>query len=765
MKEKLKEYRKKRNFTNTNEPFGKQFKSKKKLRYVIQMHQASHLHYDFRLEWDGVLLSWAVPKGPSLNTKDKRLAVRTEDHPLEYQEFEGVIPKGEYGGGVVLIFDQGYWYPTIDVDSGLKEGVLKFVIEGERIKGAFTLIKMKDNNWLLIKEKDKYAKKSTGIGRYKRSVVTNRTLKEIDDASMISCPNVELALLNEEVPEGKEWIYEIKYDGYRMVAELNKGNVQLFSRNKQNITHKFPELKEDLEKLQSTSMILDGEVIMEDDKGRSSFSALQQSIKEKNTGNAVYMVFDILFLNGKDLRDEPLKKRKEILQKVLNKKKLSHILYSNCFKCDGEALLKKVEALDLEGIVAKNLNSKYLGKRSGNWIKIKCRKSDEFLILGYEKSTKRSIKNLILGAYENQKVVYRGKVGTGFASDSEDLLKLFKKYQTKSPAVAISKSPNIVFLKPHFIAEIDFAEYTSKGLLRQASFKGLRNDKNTSDLKKNKDMNVDYPLTSPERIIFAKKKITKRDVMAYYQKIASLMLPYIYERPMSVMRVNDSLENAFYKKHPTSKKEHGIKIFKKGGKEYFFIGEEQGVFSEVQNGTVEFHIGASSYPHLNKPNYMVFDFDPDEKLSIAQVRQGVKHLKQILNKLNLRGFLKVSGGKGYHVVVPFKEVKDWKTFSSFAFKVAKLMEDTWTDLYTTSISKKNRHNKIFIDYLRNKEGATSVAPYSLRARPNASVSMPIFWTELDKVEPDAIDMKRALERIKKNPWRDFEKVRNKQILK
>lgn len=582
---------------------------------------------------------------------------------------------------------------------------------------------------------------------------------------MISCPDVELALLNEEVPEGKEWIYEIKYDGYRMIASISKRNVHLFSRNKLDITHKFPFLKEELEKLPVTSIVIDGEVIVEDEKGRSSFSSLQQSIKVKDTENALYMVFDILYLNGKDLRNETLKTRKEILEKILKKKKLSHIIYSNTFKCSGKALLKKVESFDLEGIIAKNLNSKYLGKRSGNWIKIKCRKSDEFLILGYEKSTSRSLKNLVLGTYENNKIKYIGKVGTGFKENSKDLIALFNKYQTDKPAISLDKSHNIIYLKPKLVAEIDFAEYTSKGLLRQASFKGLRNDKTTSDLMENKDTNIDIQLTSPKRIVFPKKKITKKDVLDYYQKVAPLMLPCIYNRPMSVMRVNDDLENAFYKKHPILKNEQGIKIFKREGKEYFCIEKEQGIFSEVQNGTVEFHIGAANYPHLNKPNYMVFDFDPDEKLNIEQVRQGVKHLKKILDNLHLRGFLKLSGGKGYHVVIPFSEVKSWKAFSSFAFEIAKLMEDTWPDLYTTSMSKKKRHNKIFIDYLRNKEKATSVAPYSLRARKNASVSMPIYWSELDKLEPDSIDMEKALKRLKKNPWLDFIKVQSKQILK
>lgn len=769
MKNKLSTYINKRDFNKTPEPVGKIKNSQKGLHYVMQFHAARKDHYDFRLEWNGVLLSWAVPKGPSLNPQDKRLAVQTEDHPLDYRNFEGNIPLGQYGGGTVLLFDSGYWNPLNDVKKGLKEGLIKFVLKGKRLMGKFMLVRMEKDNWLLIKEKDEFAQKTNGISQYKTSVKSGKTFKEIANLSKnpFSKINVELALLSETVPNGRDWLYEIKFDGYRIIGEIENKNVVLYTRNHQNYTSKFPSIEKSLIELsQGRAMILDGEIVFSDETGRSNFFMLQNAIKIKDTSQVDYVVFDILSLDGEDLRDLPLIERKMILENLL-KKANKNIIYSRHLIGNGEVLLDKVKQLSLEGIIAKKKNSVYSGKRSGNWLKIKCRKSSEFIIGGYELSNKKEgqIKSLYLGEYKNEQFVYVGKVGSGIdRKKSQELIQLFKSYTTKKTYFEKGKK-DIIYLKPHFICEVEFAEFTTQGLLRQASFKAIREDKKVKDLK-NKDTEIE--ITSPDKIIYPLEKIRKIDIVEYYQQVAPYMMKYIINRPLAAIRCNQGIDKTFFKKHP-DKNKLGIDIFsinnKEGKKqEYYSINEKLGIIEEVQSGTLEFHIWGCTKDNLNEPDYMVFDLDPDEGMELSQVRRGVKHLKMILDDCHLTSFLKTSGGKGYHVIVPFSQVKDWDTFEDFSHKIALLMESMWPSLYTTNMSKQKRKNKIFIDWLRNKKGSTSVAPYSLRARDNASVSMPIAWSELDKIAPDEITIKEVLMRLKKNPWRNFMKIKEKQKL-
>lgn len=774
MENKLSKYKTKRDFTKTPEPHGEKHKSNKKLHYVIQYHEARAKHYDFRLEWKGVLLSWAVPKGPSFNPADKRLAVHTEDHPFEYKDFEGLIPQGNYGAGTVMLFDQGYWSPLDDVEKSLKKGMLKFVVFGERIKGKFMLLKMQEDNWLLIKEKDEFAKKSSGISKFKTSIKSGKTITQIakNNVNPFSKVDVELALLANEVPLGKNWIYEIKYDGYRIISEIENNKVTLLSRNHLDYTDKFPEITKSLLKIsKGKSMILDGEVIYSDNEGKSNFSFLQKAIKNKNTEESSYVIFDILSYNGEDLRDVPLLKRKAILEKILNNCP-DNIVFSKHLSGNGKALFNKAQKLSLEGIIAKKTDSLYLGKRSGNWLKIKCRKSSEFLICGYELSSKKkdNIKSLLLCDNIKNKLVYVGKVGSGISLENGcDLIKIFNNYKTNRKTFENDlKSKNIIYLKPHFIAEVEYQEFTSEGLLRQASFKGIREDKDLNSYQ-NKDTKKEIILSNPDKIVFPKDKITKQDIFAYYSKIGSKMLKFIKDRPLAVIRCNQGIDKAFFKKHPDSIKE-GIDVFtikskSKETKEYFSISSIEGILNEIQLGTVEFHVWGAQKDYLNHPNYMVFDLDPDDNVTLLQLREGVKHLKKVLDSFNLKSFLKTSGGKGYHIVVPFSNVKDWDIFEKFSKNIALLMEEKWPDLYTSNMSKSKRKNKIFIDYLRNKKGSTSVAPYSLRARVTAPVSIPISWSELDKIKPNEITLSLALKRMNKNPWKNFFQVMETQTLK
>ena len=464
---KLKEYNRKRNFKLTNEPKGRTNKKNNNLRFVIQFHQARAKHYDFRLEHEGVLLSWAVPKGLSLNPKDKRLAVMVEPHPIDYMNFEGIIPKGNYGAGTVEIFDKGYYTPLKDINKGLEKGHLKIILKGEKLNGEFSIVKIEQNNWLIIKSMDNFA--------------TNKQInKKIKNP--FSFTSVQLASLSNKIPNGKDWIFEIKYDGYRILSIFENGNINLFTRNNKDYTHKFPSIKESLSKLNCQACILDGEIVVFDKNGKTDFSALQESIK-KNLDNVYYVVFDLLALNGEDLRNLSLKQRKEKLERLVYNQ--ANIIYSNHIN-DGKASFEFARQNNLEGIIAKKINSQYSGGRNGDWLKIKCYMRQEFIITGFTTTEKnKRLSALILGYYENQELKYVGKVGTGFSEKTKlELIKIFKPLLTKTSSFpTILKNENVHWLSPKLVAEIQFTELTKDKILRQPSFIALRLDKDAKEVK------------------------------------------------------------------------------------------------------------------------------------------------------------------------------------------------------------------------------------------------------------------------------------------
>lgn len=863
----LKEYQKKRNFSKTSEPKGnkkliskkvkeknlnreklsqvdedlkksnknllKNSKNNKKVEndkknkklFVIQYHLARREHYDLRLEYNGVLISFAVPKGPSYNVKDKRLAVKVEDHPIEYADFEGVIPKGEYGGGIVMLWDKGKYIEVEDFKTGLKKGVLKFEVFGERIKGKWTLIKLKneeDDNWLLIKEKDEYSKNSSGISKFTKSIKSGLTSKQIENKEkkkVIKNPfeklEPKLAKLITSFPTTNDYIYEIKFDGYRIIAFIENGKVTLKTRNNIDYTNKFPEIVESLEEFFfDKSMVLDGEMIVQDAKGRSDFGLLQNHMKNDNKNQLIYMIFDLISLNGEDLKDTLLINRKEKLE-VLLKNSPTNLQYTEHIEKNGKNMFENACKIGLEGVILKKKNSHYNGKRDDDWLKIKCYRRQEFVIGGYTLSSKKEhgIGALLLGVYENGEFIFMGKAGTGINSENANILKKkFKNLEIKtSPFLNFKQSKEkTIFLKPKLIAEVQYAEITKENNLRQASFKGLRGDKEAEDvvleeidknkskeekvenenlknkvkndkqkqrkkekkvsdekvLKKEKEKDIKIcgvKISNPEKIVFKKDKIKKINIINYYEKVSKRMLPFVENRLLSVVRCHEGLE-CFYKKHPNFKSPY-IKTKKVSNEKenYFFIFSKEGLILEAQLGTIEFHTWGSTVNNLNKPDIMVFDLDPDEKLDIKKVREGVKDLKKILDSLKLKSFLKTSGGKGYHIVIPFKPSVNFEKFKEFSEKIANLMEEKWPEKYTTNIRKENRKGKILIDYFRNGKGATSVAPYSIRARDGAKVSMPISFRELDKIKPNEIDIYNAIVRIKKgNPWKNFFNV-NQEI--
>jgi bifunctional non-homologous end joining protein LigD len=796
--ETLTEYNKNRDFSLTAEPEGKLKKSEDSLRYLVQHHIARRDHYDFRLEWKGALLSWAVPKGPSFNVEDKRLAIRVEDHPLDYRDFEGTIPKGEYGGGTVMLWDEGYWEPYGDIDEGLRKGALKFTLYGMRLKGKWALIKIKDDkddkeNWLLFKEKDEYAENKENIAEYDKSIRTGRTMEEITEGKRENAAknpfdraDVQLAKPIKDIPKGDDWVYEVKYDGYRILGFVESNKVRLISRNNKDYTHTFRSVAQSLADMaKGRVMVLDGEIAVTNSEGRTDFQALQGYIKNPKGKGLTYIIFDLLSLEGEDLRNMPLLERKSRLE-ALMKEAPENLHYSRHVIGKGAESFKAACGANMEGIVGKRGNSPYSGTRNGDWVKIKCDNRQEFVVGGYTLSDKKNsgISSLLLGVYEGEDLIYVGRAGSGLTeADNEQMTKKFKDLLKNSSPFRNTPKPStsekFFWLEPRFAAEVRFAEWTSDNLLRQASFKGLREDKNVKEIirenaakespeedKELESVNTveDIKITHPDKVIFDDPRVTKQEVIKYYSEVSRLMLPYLSGRILSIVRCPQGVSKAcFYKKHPGPGSTGIVTVSvtnEKGEKDdFFYIESDEGLLSEAQMGTLEFHTWGSRYKDIDKPDIMVFDLDPDEGLSIDKVRQGVLDLKEILSELKLKSYLKTSGGKGYHVVVPFKPSVNWNVFYDFARRIAEVMDGKWPDRYTTNVRKVKRADKIFIDWMRNGRGATSVAPYSLRARKGAKVSMPIEWDELNTVAPDGIDMKEALNRLNApDPWKDFFKT-------
>ena len=701
MTAKLNEYNLKRNFARTLEPEGITEIAQEGLRYVVQHHLARRDHYDFRLEWEGALLSWAVPKGPSYDTRDKRLAVRVEEHPLEYRNFEGTIPKGEYGGGVVMLWDEGYWEPHGDVAEGLGAGVLKFVLNGRRLKGKWALVRLKgkagekQENWLLLKEKDEYTKTADGISEFTTSIRTGRTMTDIEegeDEKITSNPfsntSVQLARLVHTPPKGEDWLYELKYDGYRILTYIEGNSVRLITRNGNDYTERFKDVASSLvEWAGGRAMILDGEMAITDAAGKTDFQALQNYLKNPRTMNLTYIVFDLLALDGADLRGHLLIDRKETLE-VLLQGAPQNLHYSRHVRGNGQEGFRTACEAGMEGIVGKKANSVYSGVRNGDWIKLKCDQRQEFVIGGYTLSDRKTsgVSSLLLGVYAGGELVYAGRAGTGLSEATmKELAGKFADLQRMESPFQLAPKPRskekITWLEPELVAEIKFAEWTAENLLRQASFKGLRRDKNPRDIKKeNADENKadeevqpssssanetvrvveantngiiieGIKISNPGKVIFADPEITKGDVIRYYDQVAKRMLPYVSHRVLSIVRCPKGIaQTCFYKKHPGpgSLGIVTIPISTSDGKleDYFYIENTSGLIAEAQMGTLEFHIWGSRVDELEKPDLMVFDLDPDEGMDLSRVREGVRDVKNILAELSLNSYLKTSGAKG-----------------------------------------------------------------------------------------------------------------------
>ncbi|RJY08719.1 DNA ligase D [Aurantiacibacter aquimixticola] len=793
----LAEYNSKRDFEKTPEPSGKRAPSANGNRFIVQKHDATRLHWDLRLEIDGVLKSWAVTKGPSPDPDIKRLAVRTEDHPMSYADFEGTIPKGEYGGGTVMLWDCGTWEPIAGKSAkDLENGHLHFCLSGERMKGEWLLIRLKKKpgekreNWLLRKLQDEYAEPGDGlVERELTSVLTGRSMAEIasdkqgeyalagkkDDAflaqmekasahnsrkrkSKASAPlpkfrKPQLATLVDEVPTGNGWMHEIKFDGYRALVAARGGEVRVYTRNGKDWTDKFAPLAQAVAALHLPSCLIDGEIVALDSDGNPDFSTLQKVLKRgkgaQGATDALQLhAFDLLELGGQDLTDLPNIERKERLE-ALFKNAADPVFVADHVIGSGEALYKAMCDAGQEGIIAKKVDTPYRSRRSKSWVKVKCIRRQEFVIVGWKASTakNRPFASLLMAQHEGGELVYKGNVGTGFtADDLDELAGKLKRLERKTPPVEIDKASarGVTWVTPKLVAEIAFAEFTAGGNIRHGSYLGLRDDKPAAKVKPEQPSPTSRDdavnISSRERVIFPDSGQTKGELADYYEAVAPIMLPFAASRPISLVRCPQGrARKCFFQKHDNGGLGDAVRSVpireKDGGREdYIFIDDARGLLQCVQMGTIEFHGWASRSGDVEAPDRMVFDLDPDEGLGFDDVKTAARDIRDRLADLGIVSFAMLSGGKGVHVVVPLSPGHSWDAHKDFAKRFAEALSLAEPERFTATMSKAKRKGKIFIDWLRNQRGSTAVLPYSARARSGAPVAVPVAWNELRKLE-------------------------------
>jgi len=780
-------YHGKRDFGQTPEPADPGQSSATALRYSMQKHDATRLHWDLRLEWQGVLLSWAVTRGPSADPADKRLAVRTEDHPLSYLTFEGVIPKGNYGAGTVMLWDIGHWQPFHDVADGLAEGHLHFALHGRRNTGNWSLVRMKGKragdkgreNWLMVKDRDAAATEAQLVERHLTSVATGRDLEGIAagaeampfgparKAAMPRFRKPQLATAVKDLPTGESWLHEVKHDGYRAQVAIGRGGARIYTRSGLDWSDKFAPLLPPLAELPADTALIDGEIVA--GAGLQGFAALQAAIKEG--GPFVFYAFDLLHLNGTDLAPLPQTERRAAVEKLLAEVPARGLVQlSPAIEGDAAPVLEAICEAGGEGIVSKLANAPWRGGRSTAWLKVKCSRRAEFVICGWQPSDKRgrAFSSLLLATREGGKLVYRGKVGTGFddAAQEDIATRLAALARPKSPLEeAPAETRGARWVSPDMVAEVVYAEITPEGRVRHARFIALREDKPAMEVEMETEIPSGdrtlvrgTPISSPDRVIFPKPKTTKLDLARYYDAMADRILPTLADRPCSLLRLPSGLEGErFFQKHagkgfPKAIRSLPIEEKDGGTEEYIYIADAEGLVGAAQMGTVEFHPWGARRDRLNRPERLVFDLDPDEGLGFAAVRRGAFDLRDKLEDLGLGSWPMVSGGKGVHVIVPLRRTAGWDTVKLFAQLFATLLATGQPDRYTATMAKAARKGRIFIDWLRNERGATAIAPFSVRARPGAPVAVPVSWNELAKLRrADCFGMAKARERA----WSDL----------
>jgi bifunctional non-homologous end joining protein LigD len=758
------------------------------LRYYIQRHDATRLHYDFRLELEGVLKSWAVPKGPSLDPGDKRLAMQTEDHPLEYGEFEGVIPEKQYGAGDVLLWDKGEWFPEDD-DPGaaLRKGRLHFRLEGEKLRGSWILTRTSRGDerpaWLLIKRNDDAVRKGYDIVAERPESVKKppRRAKRSKKSELPQFITPQLATLVTQPPKAGDWVYEVKHDGYRMLARLSAKGVRLFTRSGKDWTEKLPHLARALKKLKLEGAWLDGEIVVLRPDGRSSFQALQNAFEHGRDAQIVYYVFDAPFLDGHDLRELPLRERKRRLREALGHAPAT-IRFSDDLTGTAQEVLDHACKLNLEGLIGKQADSVYVAGRTKSWIKLKCRQRQDFVIAGYTApgGSRHGFGAIVVGVYERPgKLVYAGKVGTGF--DDELLASLSRKFaklkRPDSPLVNPPREKGITWLRPQLVAEVAFTERTDDGVIRQGSFMGLRQDipakqvgRETAQKPPGGESNVvqGVKISHPDRPIWTALGIRKIDLVRYFEEVGEWFVPHVAGRPLTVVRCPDGAEKeCFYQRHLGMGASPGdvltFKRLRSSKGYYIYVDTLRGVISMAQNGAIEFHTWGASVPDAKHPDRITMDLDPDPELPWEKVMEAAQLTRALIEGLRLKCFLKTTGGKGLHVVFPIEPRNTWDEVKAFAEAIAKFLVRAEPKRFLANMSKERRRGLIFVDYLRNAETASAVAAYSPRARPGAYVSTPLSWDELDTTDiRGAFTVANVPERLRSlgtDPWADYGKTK------
>jgi len=880
----LARYDAKRDFTITSEPGPVRARPGKQLSFVIQKHDATRLHYDFRLELDGVLLSWAIPKGPSFDPKERRLAVHVEDHPVAYGTFEGTIPKGQYGAGTVVVWDNGTWEPVGDPRAGIKAGKLVFRLRGHKLAGLWELVKIakpgeRQEPWLLFKKHDECERPHADydvvsalpdsvvahplplldggpVAAIRRAGRTGAAMLEAGEASAVAATDAtskpakaakarsraaakpasafgasslegarkaalpetlspQLATLAKSAPTHGDWLYEIKFDGYRLLTRIAKGQAAIFTRGGHDWTHKMQPLADELATLGVASGWLDGEAVVLDADGLPHFNLLQNALDSKRSSDAiVYYVFDAPFINGHDLRGVPLHARRALLKQIIEAHAGDRVRFSDDFPADAAKVLETACSLHLEGVIAKRRDGLYTSARSTDWLKLKCQARQEFVIGGFSdrSDNPKAVGALMLGYHDDAGVLqYAGRVGTGWNSDEAVALRarLSKLFCASSPfPPGTTRSTRWMtrlaaedhWVKPALVAEISFAEWTPDGSVRHASYQGLREDKDAKAVvrerakappvsetavttsKKTLVQAMSGPapaartstksgtadvegvrITHPDRVIDAASGHTKLDLGRYYASIAEFMIPHMKSRPASLVRAPEGVGGElFFQKHADVRTMPGVKELPdlwEGHGALLEASTAQALVAAAQMNVIEFHTWNSVKQKVDKPDRMIFDLDPGEGVAFAQVREGAQLMRALLDELGLESWLKTSGGKGLHVVVPMSARLDYDTVKAFSQRIVQHLAQTIPQRFVAKSGPANRVGKIFVDYLRNGFNATTAAAFSARARPGLGVSMPIAWDELPQIGDGAhwtiSDARDRLSFQKADPWAGY----------
>jgi bifunctional non-homologous end joining protein LigD len=836
----LKTYREKRNFDITPEPAAGGVANEQARAFVIQKHWATRLHYDLRLELEGSMKSWAVPKGPSFDPADRRMAVHVEDHPISYNTFEGQIPPGQYGAGKVIVWDKGVWIPQEDPHQGYRDGKLKFELRGHKLHGQWTLVRMKGREgerqepWLLIKERDGYARPASEFSvvdempdsvkkladRPGPAAAVAATREQPASRSASSGPpagarkaalprslSPQLATLVDSAPEDSgNWIYEIKFDGYRMLARAEGGEIALVTRNGNDWTSKLPQLARALQPMDLPDGWYDGEIIMPGERLPADFQALQGAFDTARTGDIVYYLFDLPYCAGYDLRDVPLVERRAVLQRIVERKPHEKVRFSAVFDAPPGEILASACRLGLEGVIAKRKNSAYVLRRSSDWVKLKCGQRQEFVIGGYTdpQGSRTGIGSLLLGVHDkNGELKYAGNVGTGFNEQvlRELRAKLDALGTAKSPFAADAQIPNKAhWVEPELVCEVAFGEWTRDGRVRHSVFHGLRADKPARAITREEPRHgapVDQPakaakaakpgpakrtkaaaaepplpaslhVSNPSRVIDASTGFTKIELVRYYALVAPLMMAHMKDRPVALVRAPTGIGGAlFFQKHMQRYEMPGVEQLDRAlyptHPPMLEVATAQGLLSAAQMNVIEFHTWNAVKRTIDKPDRMTFDLDPGEGVQWRQVQEAAQLLHGFLDELELASFLKTSGGKGLHVVVPIRKQLDWDTVKDFSQAIVQHLARAIPQRFVAKSGAPNRIGKIFIDYLRNGFGATTVAAWSARARPGLGISVPVRWDELEGLTSGAHWTVRTVhQRLDQgnSPWSNYDASRN-----